>query len=133
MFRWRLFRKAINLGKEVREIEALESKLTSNKQSLDKEELEKLEMNKANRTILLEQANCKVWEEIMLPDYDPFYDYILAVVFFAFVTCFSAMLPLTTLLVLMNQMVNMRLYAYKICRSRRRPLSQKSGGVSAIH
>ncbi len=133
MFRWRLFRKAINLGKEVREIEALESKLTSNKQSLDKEELEKLEMNKANRTILLEQANCKVWEEIMLPDYDPFYDYILAVVFFAFVTCFSAMLPLTPLLVLMNQMVNMRLYAYKICRSRRRPLSQKSGGVSAIH
>lgn len=39
-------------------------------------------------------------------------------------------MPLTPLLVLINQLINMRLHAFKICRSRRRPLAQKTGGVS---
>lgn len=65
-----------------------------------------------------------------LPEYNPFFDYIQAVMNFTYVACFSAVMPLTPLLVLMNQLINMRLHAFKICRSRRRPLAQKTGGVS---
>ena len=133
VFRWRLYRKGINLGKKLREIESLEHEKADDGDLLTAKEKKKAKEQKiANRTILLEQAQSKIWEEILLPDYDPFYDYILAIIYFAFVTCFSAMLPLTPLLVLINQVISMRLNAYKICRSRRRPISRKAGGVSAI-
>lgn len=131
VFRWRLHSKGINLGNELRELESLELERFRNK-GLTQAQKKELDIKIANNAILLEQAQCKIWEEMMLPDYDPFFDYILAVIYFAFAICFSAMLPLTPLLVLINQLTNMRLNAYKICRSRRRPLSQKAGGVSYI-
>ena len=129
VFRWKLYRKGINLSDELRELESLELERFRN-EKLTHEEKRELDAKIANNAILLEQSQSKIWEEMMLPDYDPFFDYILAVIYFAFATCFSAMLPLTPLLVLINQVTNMRLNAYKICRSRRRPLSQKAGGVS---
>ncbi len=128
VFRWRLYRKGIDLSQELRVLESMETKLKNNE--IPVKEKNELSMKIANKTILLEQAQSKIWEEIMLPDYNPFFDYILAVIYFAFVTCFSAILPITPLLVLLNQVINMRLNAYKICRSRRRPLAQKAGGVS---
>lgn len=130
IFRWRLYKKGIKLGDELREIESLELE-RSNVEVLDNSAQRKLNKRIANRIILLEQAQMKVWEEIMFPDYDPFYDYVLAVLYFTFVTCFSAVLPILPLIVLINQFMNMRLQAYKICRSRRRPLAQKTGGVSS--
>lgn len=48
---------------------------------------------------------------------------------FAYVTCFSVILPITPLVVLINHLLNMRLDAFKLCRGRRRPLAQKTGGI----
>ena len=89
-----------------------------------------MEKDLMNQHILLEHAQNKIWEELMLPSYDPLFDYVQAAVQFAYVVCFSAVFPLTPLLVLFNQLINMRLNAFKICRGRRRPLAQKTGGVS---
>lgn len=86
----------------------------------------------ANKQILLEQGSGQLWEEFSLPDYNPFFDYIQSIVYFAYVTCFSTVFPLTPLFVLINQLINMRLHAYKICRVRRRPLAEKTGGVSCF-
>jgi len=82
-----------------------------------------------NSRILLEQAESDVWEEMMLPEHDPFFDYIHLVIQFACVACFSAVLPLTPLIVLINHLTSMRLNAYKICRGRRRPMAHKTGGI----
>jgi len=128
VFRWKLYLKGINLRDELRQLESMEMRLEGNEE-ISEEERRELEKLIANKSILLEQAQSKIWEEIMLPDYNPFFDYILAIIHFAFVVCFSAVLPITPLLVLINQVINMRLNAYKICRSRRRPLAQKTGGI----
>jgi len=81
---------------------------------------------------LLDKSKSKLWEEMYLQEHDPFFDYVQSVIYFSYVVCFSAVFPLTPLLVLLNQLINMRLHAYKICKLRRRPLAQKTGGVSAI-
>ena len=65
----------------------------------------------------------------MLPEHDSFTEYLFAVTQFAYVTCFSVVLPITPLIVLINHLLNMRLDGFKICRGRRRPLSQKTGGI----
>ena len=82
-----------------------------------------------NSRLLLEQAQSNIWEEMMLPNHDSFPEYIVAVVQFAYVTCFSTALPITPFIVLINHLLAMRLDAYKLCRGRRRPLAQKTGGI----
>jgi len=116
---------------EVRELENAKKEYRQN-QNLAVEQLNELREYIANKEILLKQGSSKIWDELTLPDYDPFFDYIQSVTYFAYVTCFSVVLPLTPLLVLINQLVNMRLHAYKVCRVRRRPLAQKTGGVSVL-
>ena len=74
-------------------------------------------------------ADCSVWEETMLPSHDGFDDFVYAVIQFAYVACFSAVMPLTPLIVLMNTTIQIRLDAYKLCRARKRPLAQKAGGI----
>ena len=114
---------------KVRELEREKKEYRQN-QNLSAEQVTQLRESIANKEILLKQGSSKIWEELTLPDYDPFFDYIQSVIYFAYVTCFSVVLPITPLLVLINQLINMRLHAYKICRVRRRPLAQKTGGVS---
>jgi len=101
----------------------------TNVNSLDTDELQNCIKKKET---LLDKSKSKLWEEMNLQEHDPFFDYVQSVIYFSYVVCFSAVFPLTPLLVLLNQLINMRLHAYKICKLRRRPLAQKTGGVSAV-
>lgn len=130
LFRWRVYRERLYLRKELRELEMLELQMTSSTEK-SKTADERLEMKKRllNRRLLLEHAQVNIWEEMLLPEHDSFTDYLFAVTQFAYVACFSVVLPITPLIVLVNHLLNMRLDAFKLCRGRRRPLSQKTGGI----
>jgi len=95
-------------------------------------EQHKLQNHIKKKETLLDRSKSKLWEEMSLTEHDPFFDYVQSIIFFTYVVCFSSVFPLTPLLVLFNQLINMRLHAYKICKLRRRPLAQKTGGVSVV-
>jgi Calcium-activated chloride channel len=82
-----------------------------------------------NKRLLLDQAQDETWLECLRPEHDSFPEYIAAVVQFAYVTCFSVVLPITPLICLINYLACMRLDAYKVCKVRRRPLAEKTGGI----
>jgi hypothetical protein len=130
LFRWRVFRERLRLRNELRSLEMMELDLVPSSEQ-GKTSDERLAMKKAllNKRLLLEHAQVNIWEEMLLPDHDSFPDYLFAVTHFAYVACFSVVLPITPLIVLINHLVNMRLDAFKICRARCRPLSQKTGGI----
>ncbi len=119
------------LKSEQRDLEHCKKEYRTNK-NLTVDDLKQLGERITNKEALLTQGTSELWDELKLPDYDPFFDYIQSVIYFAYVVCFSTVFPLTPLLVLTNQLINMRLHAYKICRVRRRPLAQKTGGVSVL-
>ena len=116
------------LRDELKLIELEESELECSNATEDNDTTEK-RINLINRRLLLDQAQDEVWEEIMLPMHDSFPEYIQAVILFAYVTCFSVMLPITPLICFINYLLDMRLDAYKLCRGRRRPLAHKTGGI----
>jgi len=93
------------------------------------EGLQKRHEQVVNKRLLLEQAQDDLWLEVMLPQHDSFPEYIQAVVQFTYVSCFSIALPITPLIVLFNYLLCMRLDAYKLCKGRRRPLAEKTGGI----
>jgi hypothetical protein len=93
------------------------------------ESLKKRHIQALNKRLLLEQAQDPMWLEVMLPLHDSFPEYIQAVVQFTYVCCFSVALPITPMIVLFNYLMGMRLDAYKLCRGRRRPLAEKTGGI----
>jgi ABC-type multidrug transport system fused ATPase/permease subunit len=119
--RWRLFVHRRNLTDEVRKLDRQEADLDRG----DPMQCKKMQ----NTRILLAQANSELWEEVMLPEYDSFHEYMYMVVQFGFVTCFSVVLPITPLICLFNHLISMRLDAYKLCRGRRRPPVVKAGGI----
>lgn len=82
-----------------------------------------------NKRLLLDQAQDGIWLEVMLPEHNSFAEYIQAVVLFTYVACFTAVLPITPLIVLFNYLVSLRLEAFKLCKGRRRPLAEKTGGI----
>lgn len=130
LYRWRVFRERLRLRNELRSLEMMELDLTpSNEQEKSADERLELKKTLLNKRLLLEHAQVNIWEEMMLPVHDSFTEYLFAVTHFAYVVCFSAILPITPLIVLINHLVNMRLDAFKICRARCRPLSQKTGGI----
>ena len=106
-----------------------ELKLSAPDHEKSSDERAKLKKQLLNKRLLLEHAQVNLWEEVMLPEHDSFVDYLFAVTQFAYVTCFSVILPITPLIVLINHLLNMRLDAFKLCRGRRRPLAQKTGGI----
>ncbi|KAL7532498.1 hypothetical protein ACHAXR_004666, partial [Thalassiosira sp. AJA248-18] len=130
LHRWRVYRERLRLRNELRSLEMMELELAPSNEH-DKTADERLEVKKQllNRRLLLEHAQVNIWEEMMLSEHDSFTEYLFAVTQFAYVTCFSVVLPITPLIVLINHLLNMRLDAFKICRGRRRPLSQKTGGI----
>lgn len=73
-----------------------------------------------NENLLLSQAMHPVWSEVNLPAYNSFADYVYAVIMFAYVTCFSVLLPITPVFILINTLLSMRIDAYKLCRGRKR-------------
>ncbi|KAL3941311.1 MAG: hypothetical protein SGBAC_004311 [Bacillariaceae sp.] len=113
------------LQKELRKIEIEEELLDQSKAS----DVAAHEMKLINKRMLLDQAQDDAWFEVMRPGHDSFPEYITSVLQFSMVACFSVVLPITPLFVLINYLMSMRFDAYKICRGRQRPLSQKTGGM----
>jgi hypothetical protein len=121
--RRRLYQR--RLRNELKNIELLEEDHVTNKRS----DAEAREIRLINKRMLLDQAQDDLWFEIMNPPHDSFQEYIAAVVQFSFVACFTIVLPITPLFVLINFLMNMRFDAYKLCRGRRRPLAKRTGGI----
>eukprot|EP00804_Cyclotella_cryptica_P011221 CCRYP_007732-RA/>CCRYP_007732-RA protein AED:0.04 eAED:0.04 QI:151/1/1/1/1/1/8/72/1904 len=131
LYRWRIFRERLHLKKELRSLELKEIEEFGISRHNDMTGEERLEKKKLllNKRILLEHAQVDLWEEMMLPEHDSFTEYLFAVTQFAYVTCFSVVLPITPLIALFNHLLNMRLDAFKLCRGRRRPLAVQTGGI----
>lgn len=125
----RLHYREQKLCKELRDVELEEEALTQLETSTMTEEVKKRHVRVFNKRLLLEQAQDDIWMELMFPEHDSFVEYIQAVVQFTFITCFSVVLPITPLICLFNYLLSMRLDAYKLCKGRRRPLAEKTGGI----
>ena len=117
------------LASELREIEIEEEDISRRCMSASDEDLKARQVQLINKRLLLEQAQDDIWLELMNPQHDSFPEYIQAVVQFTFVSCFSVVLPITPLICLINYLMSMRLDAYKVCKGRRRPLAEKTGGI----
>jgi Calcium-activated chloride channel len=117
------------LADELHDIEIEEAEIYRLSTIRFDQKLKERQVRLVNKRLLLEQAQDDVWIELLLPTHDSFPEYIQAVVQFTFVSCFSVVLPITPLIVLFNYLISMRLDAYKLCRGRRRPISEKTGGI----
>lgn len=111
------------------ELEEIEEFCSSKHNGLSAEERLEKKKQLLNKRILLEHAQVDLWEEMLLPEHDSFTEYLFAVTQFAYVCCFSVVLPITPVIVLINNLINMRLDAFKLCRGRRRPLAVQTGGI----
>ena len=131
LYRWRIYRERRHLKKQLRslELEEMEEFGYNHHSNIPTEERLEKKKQLLNKRILLEHAQVDLWEEIMLPEHDSFTEYLFAVTQFAYVCCFSVVLPITPVIVLINHLVNMRLDAFKLCRGRRRPLAVQTGGI----
>jgi hypothetical protein len=78
---------------------------------------------------LQNEAENPLWEEQALRDYEPDDDYTMSLIQFGYVTFFSMAFPLAPLLALINNLVQTRVDAFKLCRTRRRPIAQKTSGI----
>lgn len=125
----RLHYRNRQLCQELRDVELEEEDLLQLETTTMTEEVKKRHIRAFNKRLLLEQAQDDIWMELMFPEHDSFADYIQAVVQFTFITCFSVVLPITPLICLLNYLLSMRLDAYKLCKGRRRPLAEKTGGI----
>jgi len=126
--RMKLRRK--RLLKELAAVEMEEEELFRNPVTgKDSEHCKVKQLRLVNKRLLLDQAQDDIWLQCLKGPHDSFPEYITAVVQFAYVTCFSVVLPVTPLICLINHLVYMRLDAYKVCKVRRRPLSEKTGGI----
>ncbi|KAL3915624.1 MAG: hypothetical protein SGILL_005560 [Bacillariaceae sp.] len=121
--RRRLYQR--KLRKELKKIELLEEDHVTNQRS----DAAEREIKLINKRMLLDQAQDDLWLEVMNPPHDSFPEYVQAVVQFSFVACFSIVLPITPVFVLINYLLSMRFDAYKLCRGRRRPLAKRTGGI----
>ncbi|ETK85223.1 hypothetical protein L915_09887 [Phytophthora nicotianae] len=79
--------------------------------------------------VRLEQASDRAWEEAGLKQYDTFEDYTEMLVQFGYVSFFSLAFPLAPLLALLNNLIEMRTDAFKLCQTRQRPLAHKASGI----
>lgn len=62
-----------------------------------------------------------LWEEALLKEYnldDVFDDYTMSLIQFGYVALFSAAFPLAPLLAMINNLVQTRVDAYKLCKTR---------------
>ena len=75
------------------------------------------------------KARSQCWCEAVQYPYNDFHDYSNIVIQFCFVLFFSEVFPLAPLVALLNNIVLIRLMAYKICYTRQRPIAQKTSGL----
>ena len=78
---------------------------------------------------LVRHATSQAWREARLPRYDTFNDYAELLIQFGYVTFFSWAFPLAPLCALINNLIEMRTDAYKLCYATQRPIASKSGGI----
>ncbi|TYZ67969.1 hypothetical protein PybrP1_011877 [[Pythium] brassicae (nom. inval.)] len=93
-----------------------------------------IEMNNTNAVIheqcvRLEQASDKAWEEAELQTYDTFEDYTEMLIQFGYVSFFSLAFPLAPLLALVNNVVELRTDAFKLCHAKQRPIAHKASDI----
>lgn len=79
--------------------------------------------------VRLEQASDKAWEEAELEPYDTFEDYTEMLIQFGYVSFFSLAFPLAPLLALVNNVVELRTDAFKLCHAKQRPIAHKASGI----
>ncbi|RKO90121.1 calcium-activated chloride channel-domain-containing protein, partial [Blyttiomyces helicus] len=70
-----------------------------------------------------------VRNEFERPDYDIFEDFAEMVVQFGFLALFSVSWPLTPLVCFLNNFIELRSDAFKICKGSRRPISQRAENI----
>lgn len=125
----RMYYRDKRLCEELRDLELDEEEVREMASRGLRVNLKERQVRLVNKRLLVEQAQDDIWLEVMLPEHNSFPEYIQAVVLFTYVSCFSAVLPITPLIVLFNYLVSMRLDAFKVCKGRRRPLAEKTGGI----
>jgi hypothetical protein len=81
------------------------------------------------RMALLQQSKSKCWEEALQLHYNTFSDYTLLIIQVCFLLTFGSIFPLIPLIALINNLILIRMNAFKICYTRQRPISQKIGGI----
>ena len=77
----------------------------------------------------MDQARESCWAEAMQFKYNNFHDYSTIIVQFCFVLFFSSVFPLLPLIALFNNVLLLRVSAYKVCYTRQRPIALKSAGL----
>ena len=77
----------------------------------------------------LKQAEEEAWTEASMPNYDTFNDYAEMMVQYGYVTFFSMAFPLAPGLALLNNVVEIRSDAFKLCNNTRRPVARKAAGI----
>jgi hypothetical protein len=78
---------------------------------------------------LVRHATSRAWAEARMPRYDTFTDYAELLIQFGYVTFFSWAFPLAPLCALLNNVVEMRADAHKLCHTCQRPVASKAGGI----
>lgn len=79
--------------------------------------------------VRLEQASDKAWDEAALPHHEPFADYAEVLLQFGCVSFFSLAFPLAPLLALVNNVVELRASAFRLCHATQRPLARKASDI----
>ncbi len=94
-----------------------------------KEKIEEWKVKIDRRENYLNDARARCWEEAIQMRYTTFSDYTNLVMQLGFVLLFSLVFPLAPLIACINNIILIRLGAYKICYARQRPIAQKVGGL----
>ncbi|KAF0687155.1 Aste57867_21126 [Aphanomyces stellatus] len=77
----------------------------------------------------LEQASATIWDECELAPHEAFEDYTEMLIQFGYVSFFSLAFPLAPLLALVNNVVALRVDAFKLCHTTQRPLARHASGI----
>ena len=84
-------------------------------------------IEKREGLLLASRAQC--WEEALLRQYSTFTDYTALLAQLGFVLFFAAVFPLAPVIALLNNLALIRLGAFKLCYTRKRPIAQKTSGI----
>ncbi|RHY32891.1 hypothetical protein DYB32_002137 [Aphanomyces invadans] len=82
-----------------------------------------------HQCLRLEHATSEVWDECHLDPYDTFDDYTEMLIQFGYVSFFTVAFPLAPLLAFVNNVVSLRVVAFKLCHTTQRPRAYKASGI----
>lgn len=77
----------------------------------------------------LAASKSAVWDEATMMPYDTFDDYTEMMIQFGYVTFFSLAWPLAPLFALINNVVEIRTDAFRLCYLSQRPVAHRAGGI----